>query len=112
MKLFNNTHSDFGLTYQTVLNNQSYTICSGKTRPCQFSLGNIPTMHGVTDSIGEGWDDRKIATFFNKRNNIVNGQEDVPMTRSNHFEHAYNILSTTTKNQIDNNERQRKFIHH
>ncbi len=58
MKLSNNTHSDFGLSYQTVMNNQSYTICSGITRPHQFSLGNIPTMSGITDSIGEGWDDR------------------------------------------------------
>jgi hypothetical protein len=31
MKLSNNTHSDFGLSYQTVMNNQSYTIHSGIT---------------------------------------------------------------------------------
>jgi hypothetical protein len=31
MKLSNNTHSDFGLSYQTVMNNQSYTIRSGIT---------------------------------------------------------------------------------
>jgi hypothetical protein len=31
MKLSNNTHSDFGLSYQTVINNQSYTILSGIT---------------------------------------------------------------------------------
>jgi hypothetical protein len=97
MKLSNNTHSDFGLSYQTVMNNQSYTIHSGISRTCQFSLGNIPTMSGITDSIGEGWDDGKIAELFNKRNNIVNGQEEVPMTRSKHFEHAYIILSTMTK---------------
>jgi hypothetical protein len=54
-------------------------------------------MSGITDSVGEVWDDRKIAIFFNKRNNIVNGQEEVPMTRSKHFEHAYIILSTITK---------------
>ncbi len=54
-------------------------------------------MSGIADSVGEGWDDRKIAKFFNKRNNIVNGQEEVPMTRSKHFEHAYIILSTMTK---------------
>jgi hypothetical protein len=35
--------------------------------------------------------------FFNKRNNIVHGQEEVPMTRSKHFEHAYIILSMMTK---------------
>ncbi len=54
-------------------------------------------MSCITDSIGEGWDDRKIAKFFNKRSNIVNGQEEVPMTRSKHFEHAYIILSRMTK---------------
>ncbi len=87
MKLSNNTHSDFGLSYQTVMNNQSYTIRSGITQPHQFSLGNIPTMSCITDRVGEGWDDRKIAKFFNERNNIVNGQEEVPMTTSKHFEH-------------------------
>jgi hypothetical protein len=30
IKLSNTTHFDFGLSYQTVLNNQSYTIHSGK----------------------------------------------------------------------------------
>ncbi len=60
MKLSNNTTSDSGLFYETVMNNQSYTICSGITRPCQFSLGNIPTMSGITDSVGEGWVERKI----------------------------------------------------
>jgi hypothetical protein len=54
-------------------------------------------MSGITDSIGEGWDDRKFANFFNERNNIVNGQEEVPMTRSKHFEDAYILLSTMTK---------------
>jgi hypothetical protein len=54
-------------------------------------------MSSTTDSIGEGWDERKIAKFFNERNNIVNGQEEVPMNRSKHFEHAYIILSTMTK---------------
>ncbi len=97
MKLSNNTHSDFGLSYQTLMNNQSYTICSRITRPHQFSLGNIPTMSCITDSIGEGWDDGKIAKFFNKRINIENGQEELPMSRSKHFEHAYIILSMMTK---------------
>jgi hypothetical protein len=54
-------------------------------------------MSGITDSVGEGWDERKITKFFNERNNIVNGQEEVPMTISKHFEHAYIILSTMTK---------------
>jgi hypothetical protein len=31
MKLSNNTHSNFGLSYKTVMNNQSYTIRSGIT---------------------------------------------------------------------------------
>ncbi len=97
IKLSNNTYSDFELSYQTVLNNQSYTIYSGITQPCQFSLGNIPTLKDITASIGEGWVDRKIGIFFNERKNIVNGQEEVPMTRSKHFEHAYILLSTMTK---------------
>jgi hypothetical protein len=54
MKLSNKTHSNFGLSYQTVMNNQSYTICSGITRPCQFVLGNIPTISGITDNVGRG----------------------------------------------------------
>ncbi len=97
MKLSINTNSDSGLSYETVLNNQSYTIRSGITRPCRFSLGNIPTMSGITESIGEGWDERKILKFFNERNNIVNGQEEVPMTTSKQSEHAYITLSTMTK---------------
>jgi hypothetical protein len=28
-------------------------------------------MSGITDSIGEGWDDGKIAKFFNERNNLI-----------------------------------------
>jgi hypothetical protein len=68
-------------------------------------------MSGITDSVGEGWGDKK-KKKFNKRNNIINGQEEVRMTRSTHFEHAYILLSMMTKNQIDNNKRQRKFIHH
>ncbi len=66
MKLSNKTHSDFELSYETVMNNQSYTIHSGTTQPHQFSLGNIQTMSGVTDSVGEGWDDRKITNSFKK----------------------------------------------
>jgi hypothetical protein len=54
MKLSNKTHSDFGLSYQSVLNNQNYTIQSGVTRPCQFVLGNIPTIIRITDSVGRG----------------------------------------------------------
>jgi hypothetical protein len=104
MKLSNNTYSDFGLSYQAVMNNQSYTIHSGITQPYQYSLGNIPTMSGITGSVGEGWDDRTIAKFFNKRNNIVNGQEKVPMTRLKHFEYAYIILSMMSKIKLTTNK--------
>jgi hypothetical protein len=97
MKLSNNTHSNSRLSNKTVMINQSYTIHSGITWPRQFSLVNIPTMSGITDSNGEGWDKRKIMIFLNKRNNILNGQEDVPMTTSNHFENAYITLSKMTK---------------
>jgi hypothetical protein len=97
MKLSNKTLSDFGLSYQTVMNNQSYTIRSGITRPCQFVLGNIPTISGITDSVGRGWDDEKIAHFFNESNNIGYGRQEVPITKSKHFEHAYIFLSTMTK---------------
>jgi hypothetical protein len=83
MKLSNKTHSDFELSYKTVMNNQSYTIHSRTTQPRQFSLGNIQTMSGITDSVSEGWDDGKIAKIFNERKKIVNGQEEVPMTTSN-----------------------------
>jgi hypothetical protein len=69
-------------------------------------------MRGITEIVGEGWDDRKIAKFFNERNSIVNGQEVVPMTRSKHFEHAYIILSMMTKIELTAKKRQRKFIHH
>jgi hypothetical protein len=97
MKLSNNTNSDSGFSYETVMNSQSYPINLGITQPCQFSLGNIPTMSGITDSIGEGWDERKITKIFNKRNKIVNQQEEVPMTTSKQFEQAYITLSTMTK---------------
>ncbi len=97
MKLSNKTNSDSGLCYQTVMNSQSYTIHSGVTQPCQLSLGNIPKMSGISDSVGEGWDERKISNFFNERNNNVNGQEEVSMTTSKQFEQAYITLSTMTK---------------
>jgi hypothetical protein len=97
MKLSNNTNSDPGFFYDTVMNSQSYTIHSGITQPHQFSLGNIPTMSGITDSVGDGWDERKILTYFNKRNNIANQQEEVPMTTSKQFEQTYIIFSTMKK---------------
>jgi hypothetical protein len=91
MKLSNNIHSDFGLSYKTVMNNQSYTMCSGITQPRQFSLGNIPTMSLVKAGMKEK------LQFFNERNNIINGQEEVTMTTSKHFEQAYITLSTMRK---------------
>ncbi len=106
MKLSNNTNSDSGFSYETVMNSQS--DCSGITQPCQFSLGNIPTMSGITDSVGEGWDERKIQNFFQERNNIVYQQEEVPMITSKHFEQAYITLSMMTKIKL----KERKFIHH
>ncbi len=112
MKLSNNTYSDFGLSYKTVMINQSYSIHSGITQPPQFSLGNIPTMSGITDSIGEGWDERKITKIFNKRNNFVNGQEEVPMTTSKHFEQAYIALSTMANIKLTTKKGKGKFIHH
>jgi hypothetical protein len=97
MKLSNNTNSDSGLSYETVMKNQSHTIRSGITQPCQISLGNIPTMSSITDSVGEGWDERMISKFFNERNNIVSQQEEVAMTTSTQFEQAYITLSTMSK---------------
>ncbi len=78
MKLSNNTHSDFELSYQTVMNNQRYTIRSGITRPRQFSLVNIPTMSCITDSIGEGWDGRKIAKFSSKETTLMIDKKRFP----------------------------------
>jgi hypothetical protein len=92
-KLSNNTNSDPGFSYETVMNGQSYTIHSWITQPHQFSLENIPTMSGITDIHGEGWDSRKISRYFNKKNNIANQQEEVPMTTSKQFEQAYIIFS-------------------
>jgi hypothetical protein len=54
-------------------------------------------MSSITDRFGKGWDTRKFSRFFNERNNIVNGQEEVPMTTSKQVEQAYIIFSTMTK---------------
>jgi hypothetical protein len=69
-------------------------------------------MSGITDSVGESWDERKIAKPFMEKNNIVNQQEEFPMTTSKQFEQAYITLSTMTKIIFDNKERKRKFIRH
>ncbi len=93
MKLFNINNSDPGFSYGAVMNSQRYIIYSGITPPHQFSLGNLSTMIGITDSIGEGWDTRKVSKYFNKENNIANQQQEVPMTTSKHFEKGHIIFS-------------------
>jgi hypothetical protein len=100
MKLSNNANSDSDFSYETNMNSQSYTIRSGITQPCRFSLGNILTMSSITDSVGEGWDERKISNFFKGKNNIVNQQEEVPMTTSKQFEQAYITLSMMKKMKL------------
>jgi hypothetical protein len=85
IKLSNNTNSYPGFSYETVMNSQRYTIHSWITQPRQFSLENIPTMSSIIDMHGEGWDTRMISRYFNKRNNIVNKQEEVPLTTSKQF---------------------------
>jgi hypothetical protein len=97
MKLSNNIDSDFGLSYETIMNSQSYTIRAEITRPCQFPLGNIPTMSGITGFVGEDWHERKFLKIFNRRNNTINRQEEVAMTTSNQFEQAYIVLLKMTK---------------
>jgi hypothetical protein len=70
MKLSNNTNSDSGMSYETVMNNQSYTIHSGITQPCQFSLGNIPTMIGITDVVGKVCMKEKFQKFSTKQTTL------------------------------------------
>jgi hypothetical protein len=69
-------------------------------------------MNGISDSVGEGWDGRKIAKFVNKINTFVNGQEEVPMTTLKHFGQAYITLSTMTKIKLTTKKQKGKFIHH
>jgi hypothetical protein len=104
MKIRNTTHSDFGLSYQTVLNNQSYAIRSGNVRPCQFVVGNIPTISEITDTVGRGWNDKKIARFFDENNKVGYGQKEVLMTNSKHYEHEYILLSTMKKIKLTTNK--------
>ncbi len=73
-------------------------------------LETFQTISGIIDNVGRGWDDNKIARFFDESNKVGYGQQEVPMTISKHYEHAYILLSTMTKNQIDNKERQRTFF--
>ncbi len=110
MKLSNSTNSDPEFYNEIVMNSQSYTIRSGITQPHQFSLGNIPTMSGITDSLGEGWDTTKISRYFNERNNIANLQEDVPMTTSKQFEQTYIIFSMMKKIKLTTKEENRNLF--
>jgi hypothetical protein len=79
MKLSNNNNSNPGFSYEAVINSQICIIRLGISQPHQFSLGNIATMSGITDSIGEGWDTRMVSKYFNKVNNLVNQQQEVPI---------------------------------
>jgi hypothetical protein len=79
IKLSNDNNSDLVCPYETIMNSQRYIIRSGITQPRRFSLGKIPTMSGITDSIGEGWDTRKISKYINKENNIASQHEEVPI---------------------------------
>jgi hypothetical protein len=57
-------------------------------------------MNGITDSVGEGWDDRKIANFFQRMKQLCKWTRRGSLTRSKHFEHAYIILSMMTKIEL------------
>ncbi len=52
----------------------------------------------------------KLQKFSTKKKNIVNGQEEVPMTTSKHFEHAYIILSKMTKIKLTTKKGKGKFF--
>ncbi len=78
MKIRNTTHSDFGLSYQTVLNNQTYTTRSGNVRPGQFVHGNIPTISGITDNVGTGWNDKKWLVFLMRKTRLDMNNKKFP----------------------------------
>ncbi len=46
-------------------------------------------MSSITDSVGEGWDKRRVSKYFKKENNIENQQQEVLMATSKHFETAH-----------------------
>jgi hypothetical protein len=100
MKVSNNINSDPGISYEADMNSQRYIIRSGISCPHQPSLGNIATMSGITDSIGEGWDTRRVLKYFNKENNIANQQQEHPMTTSKRFEKSHILFSTTKKMKV------------
>jgi hypothetical protein len=52
----------------------------------------------------------KITKIFNERSNIVNGQEEVPMTTSKHFELAYITLSRMTKIKLTTKKRKQNLF--
>jgi hypothetical protein len=54
-------------------------------------------MSTITDSMGKGWDTRKISKYFNKENKIANQQEKDLMATSKQFEQAHIIFSTIQK---------------
>jgi hypothetical protein len=78
MNLSNNNNSDPGFSYGTVMNNQRYIIHSGITRAHQFSLGNIPTMSSITESMGKGWGTRKISKYFNVKTTLQINKKKFP----------------------------------
>jgi hypothetical protein len=57
-------------------------------------------MSAITDSIGEGWDTRKISKKIYEENYIANQEEEkIPMNTSKQFEQA-NIFSMMTKMKL------------
>ena len=46
----------------------------------------------------------KIAQFFDEKNKVGYGQQEVPMTLSKHYEHEYILLSTMTKITLTTNK--------
>jgi hypothetical protein len=112
MKLSNNISSDPGISYEAVMNSQRYIIRSGITCPYQLSLGNISTMSSITDSIGEGWDIRRVSKYFNEENNSANQQQEAPMTTSKYYGKAHILFFNNEKNETNNDKREWKVIHH
>ncbi len=57
-------------------------------------------MSGITDSIGEGWDTRRVSKYFNEESNSANQQQEVTMTTSKHFEVAHIIFSQMKQTKL------------
>ncbi len=47
---------------------------------------------------------KKMACFFDEKNKVGYGQQEVPMTISKHYEHEYILLSTMTKIKMTTNK--------